>query len=119
MKRLTKKELNNLLNRTITFEQGAFYADFIEEIIVGTLTEDEMTRDYLNTLQTYFYYLRKAERDEEYELAVKIMKALDIEENHFLHICKEYTKWYNTEKHQAIKSIRTELNTIYNSDVNE
>jgi hypothetical protein len=80
-----------------------------------TATEKEMYADYIKTLNVWYFFLKSAILEEDYEIAEEIRKILIIEEFNFHKIIYTYCSWYSRKKDKAlIRDITFEFREVYN-----
>ena len=109
----SKADVEALANQVIETE-GDDEADFMVDILVQTATEMQMYQDYINTMGKWHFYLKNCLLEEDYELAQKIVRVIEIERNNFYFTIKEFCPWFiEEEDFVMVEHVITEMREIY------
>jgi hypothetical protein len=88
------------------------------DLIIGrkacSASSTEMYTDYIKNLNVWYYFLKNAVLEEDYEMAEEIRKILLTEEKNFHRIIYTYCMWFNRKRDkQLIKEITEEFKEVY------
>lgn len=108
-KKMSLKEIQKIVNEA---QEIVNEADFIQELLFGTLLPEQAKQEYIDTLVELYWYLFQSEKEQMFELCQQIKELIDREEATFLYLCVN-SYWWEEGFREEIYMYKQEMDNTF------
>jgi hypothetical protein len=116
---LTKVELEDIINSILAIwnmpKEQREELELIDHVHFSTISKLELFKQLAKTLSTWYMYLNRHLRNEEYELCAKLRDVIQIEQTAFYELIEKYCYEFEPQNDLiSIEIIDSEVRKVFN-----